>query len=73
MTILELEKKYPYKKYKWIARKNGFPNWNYKSDDIVIKYEIREVESKDITDALFNKGSIKVKKEKQVVVDWRKA
>ena len=45
MTIAELEKKYPYKKYQWIARLKGWPNWNYKPEDIVIDYEEREVES----------------------------
>lgn len=73
MTIKELEKLYPSKKYNWIARKDGFPNWTYHDDDIVIKYEEREVEVKDITKALFGKGPIEIKKEKQLVVEWRRA
>jgi len=73
MTIAELEKKYPYKKYEWIARLKGFPNWNYKPEDIVVDYKVREVESKDITDALFGKGPIKVEKVTQLVVNWERA
>lgn len=73
MTIKELEKLYPTKKYNWIARKDGFPNWTYCDEDIVIDYKEREVEIINITKAVFNKGKPETKKQKQLCVNWRRA
>ena len=72
MTIKELKSLFPNEKV-WIARKNGFPNWDYKDNDIVIDYKIKEVEQVDITDALFKKnGTIKKRKVKKLYVNWKK-
>ena len=72
MTIKELRDLYPNIK-RWIARKNGFPNWDYKDSDIVIDYQVKEGEEVDITDALFKKnGKIKKRKIKKLYVNWKK-
>ena len=80
MTIKELEKMYPYKKYNWIAykisndRPKGYPDWSYKDNDIVVKHEIKE-HSKvvDITDCVFSKnGKAKVSYQNKIYVYWKR-
>ena len=72
MTIKDLKALFPNEK-RWVARKNGFPNWNYKDSDIVVDYEVKEIEETDITDALFKKnGEIKKRKVEKVYLNWTK-
>lgn len=73
MTIKELNKKYPQNKYTWIARKDGYPNWNYNDDDIVIKYELKEKQkSIDITNCVFGKGKAKVEYVNKIELEWKR-
>lgn len=75
MTIKELEKMYPPKKYVWIGMKNNHPNWDYEDNDIVDNYKVVEnIKTTDITDALFKKGGkIKITYVKQIKLNWRRA
>jgi hypothetical protein len=75
MTIKELEKMYPPKKYEWYAFRGNFPDFSYKDNDIVVDYKLQEkVKSTDITDALFKKdGKIKISYVNRIRFNWRRA
>lgn len=61
MKVSTLLKKYPRNRYDWFGYKNGWPCFDFKPEDEVVRFEVKEP-AKDVTVAIFKGAKPKVGK-----------